>query len=98
MRLSAEEIAGIKAAVAAHFGSALPVRLFGSRVDDTKRGGDIDLLIEVPAGRATLRDEIGLARAIAERIGERKVDLILVEPGRALDPMERIAYRDGVPL
>ena len=31
------------------FGEAARSRLFGSRVDDSQRGGDIDLLIELPA-------------------------------------------------
>jgi predicted nucleotidyltransferase len=98
MRLSAPEIAAIKQASAAHFGGALPVRLFGSRVDDHRKGGDIDLLIEVPSGIATLRNEIAVERAITDRIGERRIDLILVEPGHALEPIERIACRDGVLL
>lgn len=98
MRLTADEIAGIKAGAAAHFGAPVPVRLFGSRVDDAKRGGDIDLLIEAPPGRATFMDEVRCAVAIMERIGERKIDILLVEPGHDLGPMEQIAYRDGVVL
>lgn len=98
VRLTAEEVAGIKAAVRDCFGAEARVRLFGSRVDDARRGGDIDLLIEVPTGRATLRDEIRCEGAIQNRIGERKVDVLLVEPGRELAPIEQIAMRDGVVL
>jgi predicted nucleotidyltransferase len=98
MRLTTDEIAGIKAGAAAHFGAPVPVRLFGSRIDDAKKGGDIDLLIEVPPGRDTFMDEIRCIGSIQDRIGERKVDVLLVEPGRALSPIERIAYRDGVLL
>ncbi len=36
----------IRTAVAETFGEDANIWLFGSRVDDNKRGGDIDLLIE----------------------------------------------------
>jgi predicted nucleotidyltransferase len=98
MRLTPEEIAGIKAGAAAYFGAPVRVRLFGSRVNDKKKGGDIDLLIEVPPGRATFMDEVRCIGAIQDRIGERKVDVLLVEPGRERSPIEEIAYRDGVLL
>lgn len=98
MRLTAAEVDGIKAGAAAHFGAPVQVRLFGSRVEDRKRGGDIDLLIEVPPGRASFMDEIRCAGAIEARIGERRIDVLLVEPGRKLSPIEEIAYRDGVLL
>ncbi len=46
MRLTAEESAAIKSAAAQAFGSGAVVRLFGSRVHDHLRGGDIDLRVE----------------------------------------------------
>jgi predicted nucleotidyltransferase len=98
MRLTAEEVAGIKAAVMEVFGRSAVVRLFGSRVDDARKGGDIDLLVEVPTGRASFDDECDLLFAIEDRLGERKVDILLVEAGQPLDPMRRIALRDGVRL
>ncbi len=98
VRLTTEEIAGIKAAVVEVFGEAATVRLFGSRVDDAKRGGDIDLLVEVPEGRDTFRDELDLAGTLEDRLGERKIDILLHVPGTQSGPMVRIAYRDGVTL
>lgn len=98
MRLTGEEIAGIKAAVAEVFGPGATVRLFGSRVNDALKGGDIDLLLEVPAGMATLREEIACEIAIQDRIGKRKVDILLVEPGGPRSGIEQIAFRDGVLL
>ncbi|MDO8370136.1 MAG: hypothetical protein Q7S71_05480 [Candidatus Nitrotoga sp.] len=46
MRLDDKTRKIIKSEVASQFGDEAIVRLFGSRVDDTQRGGDIDLLIE----------------------------------------------------
>ena len=46
VRLSEQERRVIRAAVTEHFGKDARVWLFGCRVDDTRRGGDIDLLVE----------------------------------------------------
>ena len=45
MRLSTDQIQAIRQAATAAFGQGTSVWLFGSRVDDTKKGGDIDLLV-----------------------------------------------------
>ncbi|NEX15935.1 MAG: DNA polymerase III subunit beta, partial [Halochromatium sp.] len=45
MRLNAHQRETIKQAARGCFGADATVRLFGSRVDDHKRGGDIDLFI-----------------------------------------------------
>lgn len=96
MRLTVEEMAGIKEAVAKVFGPSATVRLFGSRADVEKRGGDIDLLVEVPEGRDEFSDETALAVAVMDRLGERKVDILLHVPGKPMPPIVEIAYRDGV--
>jgi len=46
MRLNQHKIDTIKRATAEIFGKEADVRLFGSRVDDAVRGGDIDLMVE----------------------------------------------------
>ena len=46
MRISEIQRQCIKEAVERQFGADARVLLFGSRVDDTARGGDIDLLVE----------------------------------------------------
>ena len=46
MRLTETEVSVIKEAVYRRFRSVGRVILFGSRVDDGKRGGDIDILVE----------------------------------------------------
>ena len=45
MRLTAEQIKGIISAVTTYLQSYAELRLYGSRVRDDLKGGDIDLLI-----------------------------------------------------
>jgi hypothetical protein len=98
VRLKPDEVAAIKNAAAETFGESAIVRLFGSRIDDTERGGDIDLHIEVDA----VADE-GRARGLFEdrlfqRIDPQKVDVVLTIRGGTPHGFERIAYRDGIVL
>ena len=46
MRLTSEQIKAIKDTTYSVLGEGSRVILFGSRVDDAKKGGDIDLLFE----------------------------------------------------
>lgn len=99
MRLSADEVAAIRRLVAETYGSEAAVWLFGSQVDDTRKGGDIDLLVEVPANASRdLRPELRLHAALEEALGERKVDLIVHHAGDEPGPFVWIARREGVPL
>ncbi|WP_428357479.1 nucleotidyltransferase domain-containing protein [Methyloprofundus sp.] len=74
MRLTNEEIATIKNSVLTLDVDA-DVYLFGSRVDDTKRGGDIDLLIK--STKLTRRDLRTIRGQFFDSFGEQKVDLVL---------------------
>jgi predicted nucleotidyltransferase len=74
MRLTNKEIDTIKSSVLALDASA-HVYLFGSRVDDTKRGGDIDLLIE--SNILTKQDLRKIRWQFFDVFGEQKMDLVL---------------------
>jgi len=94
MRLSDLEITAIQEASAQTFGSAATsVWLFGSRVNETKRGGDIDLLVITETDQSRheiLRKETDFLVALKKIIGEQKVDLIVATPqGLATDPFLR---------
>lgn len=49
MRLSPQQISSIRVGVQQVLGDEARVYLYGSRTDDAKRGGDVDLLIEANA-------------------------------------------------
>lgn len=98
IRLSQSERDGIRAAVAEVFGAAAVVRLFGSRTDPSRRGGDIDLMVSVAAGADSLAAELKLAAALDKRLGERKIDIVLHPAGAPTSPIVDIALRDGVIL
>jgi predicted nucleotidyltransferase len=66
--------------------------LFGSRVDDTKKGGDIDIAILSPKIR--LSERMGIRRNITDSIGEQKIDLVVSADGQ--DPFFRMAVETGV--
>jgi len=60
------------------------VSLFGSRVDDDARGGDIDLLVE--AGEPLQADDLVRRRGafvanLYKLMGERRIDVVVASSG-----------------
>ncbi len=98
MRLQPREVEAIRAAVREIFGRTATIRLFGSRARDELKGGDIDLLVEVEPGQASIANEQRLRDKIAPAVQDLRTDIILHERGATFTPLERIALRDGIPL
>lgn len=99
MRLTPHEIAAIRECAAAHFGADAVVRLFGSRVRDDLRGGDIDL--HITASEATVADreaEFRFKHALEGRIGEQRVDVLVGARSGPRRPIETIAIETGIVL
>ncbi|HET9113451.1 MAG TPA: nucleotidyltransferase domain-containing protein [Burkholderiales bacterium] len=99
MRLTETQRSLIKSAVARIIGPDSKVWLFGSRVDDSKRGGDIDLLVEteqlIPSRASAL---CRLEGALVMSLGDRKID-VLLKDGRGSDaPIFQVAKDKGVLL
>lgn len=96
MRLTSHERQVIRELGMRHFGRV--PRLFGSRLDDKRRGGDIDLLIatDLPAPEAARR-RIDLLADLWIALGERKID-ILLDDGCISEPVYERARREGVAL
>ena len=101
MRLTDQQRSMIRTTVTEIFGAAANVWLFGSRVDDNKRGGDIDLLIETDQVDvdAIARSEITFLSKIQMKMGEQKIDVLLDYPSRKnRHPILSIAKRTGILL
>lgn len=97
VRLDDKVCAIIKSEVADQLGTGAVVRLFGSRVDDMQRGGDIDLYIELSRPLAhRIREECRLAAKLYIKLGGRKVDVLIGDALKPLSPIHEQALRDGI--
>ncbi|HEY3874897.1 MAG TPA: nucleotidyltransferase domain-containing protein [Candidatus Kapabacteria bacterium] len=95
MRLTSFEQQSIRETVRQFLPNA-KVYLYGSRVDDSKRGGDIDIMIVNP--EPVLRKTVGEIRwRLWERIGEQKID-ILGEQENNLSTFARMVSFDALPI
>jgi predicted nucleotidyltransferase len=100
MRLTEQQRVVIKQTLLKHFGAASELRLFGSRVDDNARGGDIDLYIEPEIQQP---DDIveAMLNALVElhrQLGEQKIDLVINRKQGVSLPIYQMAKKTGVLL
>lgn len=99
MRLEEHEIASIKRCAERHFGPNCAVRLFGSRADDARRGGDIDLHVQVDDDAvATMACRVRYLSDLEAALGERKIDLVVEGPARKNGYIDSVARESGVLL
>lgn len=99
MRLTPWEVEAIRRCAKRHFGERCVVRLFGSRVNDAARGGDIDLHIEADSPeRAGLARELQFKQELKELIGDERVDVVVRPPNYTARTIDEIAVGTGVRL
>lgn len=99
MRLTQAQQQAIKSASIAIFGDGVAVIVFGSRVDDDARGGDVDVMIKAPGPVADPALKTArLAAQLSRLMDGRKVDVLLQSEGLARLPIHTVAERTGVPL
>ncbi|MDF1637862.1 nucleotidyltransferase domain-containing protein [Alcanivorax jadensis] len=99
MRLNQYQRQEICQAVRELAGAQAHARLFGSRLNDQARGGDIDLLVEVP-GEVGNEVELTsrLAGCISHRLGGPKVDVLIAAKNSRLAPVHQASQCNGVIL
>lgn len=93
MRLAREELAAIHDAVHSVDADA-QVYLFGSRVDDSAKGGDIDLL--VLSKKINVMAKLQILASLHQQLGERKIDVAVFAD--ASRPFAKMALEHGVLL
>jgi len=74
MRIKPEQIVTLKKSIQSRLPDA-SVYLFGSRTDDCKKGGDIDILV-LSSNRLTLIQKSKIRSEYYKKFGEQKIDLI----------------------
>ena len=88
MRLSPADQVSIASAARSVLPAGSRVMLFGSRTDDQRRGGDIDLLVEPPSP-LDAQQTVALSNRLAARLyrlmGERRIDILVCAATQADD-------------
>ncbi|MGC8649993.1 MAG: nucleotidyltransferase domain-containing protein [Hydrogenobaculum sp.] len=79
IRLEKEEIEAIKEVALEVFGSDIMAWIFGSRTDLNKKGGDIDIYIEIKDFdiEKVVKKKIEFLVRLENKIGEQKVDVVV---------------------
>ena len=86
IRQLARQVAGIKSRV----------RVFGSRLDDTAHGGDIDLMLELPEpvdNPALMAAQ--MSALVSRAMHGRKVDVLLSAPNLMRLPIHDLVFKEG---
>ncbi len=78
------------------FGMDSRIYLFGSRLDDAKRGGDIDLYIIPEHQNDLYKRKITMLSNLKKEIGEQKIDLVISKDQSRL--IEKVALNEGIEL
>lgn len=77
MPIKSEHMRQIREIARDNYGEDVRVVLFGSRVDNNAKGGDIDLLIEsAEKNRMNFENRIKFLTALKLAIGDQKIDVV----------------------
>jgi predicted nucleotidyltransferase len=95
MRLEKDKITFLKQEIKKYLPD-FKLYLFGSRVDDKKKGGDIDLLV-LSNYLLKRKDKREIKIAFYNSFGEQKLDMVYFSPDAA-DPFKELALMEGVEL
>ncbi len=101
MRLTQVQLAAIRSASMETFGNTVGLWLFGSRVDDGKKGGDIDLYLEpeIQDADALVAAKLDFLVKLHKKLGEQKIDVVIrLATSREELPIYRLAKETGVRL
>ncbi len=95
MRLSTTELHALRSILGA-LDPVGRIYLYGSRADDKRRGGDIDVYLQA-SRPIDLKTQLCTQYRL-ELACDTRVDLLVKNPGQALRPIHQIATEQGVLL
>ena len=100
MRLNNKEIAAIKEVTREVFGDNATISLFGSRTDNNKKGGDIDLFIQCNcqiSREEQYQLKIKFLVQLKKIIGDQKID-VLINGGQLSNSILETVQKEEVRL
>ena len=96
MRLTDYQTQAIRQLAIRVAGNRSRVRVFGSRLDDSAHGGDIDLLLELPESVNNPALMAAQMSAMVSRVMQgRKVDVLVSAPNLKRLPIHELAFKEG---
>ena len=99
MRLTGDQVEAIRRLAIEVAGDQVRVRVFGSRLDDAARGGDVDIMLELAE---SVDNPALLAAQMSARVSRvmngRKVDVLLSAPNLMRLPIHEVAFKEGMLL
>jgi len=93
MRVTSSEINAIRSVVAKYDNSA-KIYLFGSRVYDDRKGGDIDLLIF--SNKLSFNENLKIKVELKELLGDQRIDIIIAKDRS--NPFVDLVYDESIRL
>ena len=99
MRLNINQRETIEKTAIRHFGKDIRVYLFGSRVLEEARGGDIDLCFEaVPEEMVTVKKKIAFIVDLKKDLGDQKIDVVFKSTEIKMSGFRQIIDNTKVPI
>lgn len=80
MRITSNDVNAFVTVLSAYINDRAELRLYGSRLDDNKKGGDIDMLLLVGSDelkQLLLFNKPEIYVGIKQKIGDQKIDLLI---------------------
>ncbi len=84
MRLSQKEQREIKKILEEIFGGDIEIYIFGSRLDENRRGGDIDIFLQTTKPIVNKRAKRAKAKLLLEESLLKPVDIIIEEDANSI--------------
>jgi hypothetical protein len=101
MRLNQKQADTLKNIAVEVFGRNAQLWLFGSRTDDTRRGGDIDLYVTGfnQSLEKCLDAKLRFLVKAKQALGDQRIDIVFApQPGETQQPIHRVAEQTGIAL